>query len=87
MEIFRNFNWKRGRGWGFFTNRIIEDGGIFRDKSPNGETGPMYGPASVSVPARGLIFRPVRVRVPIPVGGGNFSPLRGGAPTGTGFLA
>ena len=44
-----------------------------------------YVPVPVPIPERGLIFLPVPVPVPVPVVDGHFSPLRGGAPAGTGI--
>ena len=40
-----------------------------------------YVPVPVPIPERGLIFLPV----PVPFGNGDFPPLRGGAPAGTGI--
>ena len=42
-----------------------------------------YVPVPVPIPERGLIFLPVPV--PVPFGNGDFPPLRGGAPAGTGI--
>ena len=72
-----------GTGIGdFFPNRGIGDMDGSRDKYLTRD-GANYVPVSVSVPTHALIFHSVPVLVPI--GDGDFSPLRDGAPTGIGI--
>ena len=69
MKIFPQL---RTRKWGYFLERRSGDGDRVN-----------FRPIPVSIPARGFIYVPISV--PIPIGDGDFSPMRGRAPMGVGI--